>query len=290
MIIYTAIIAILILTIALFWISRRWLKKFTTRAWLLNGGGLLAVITTYAVLLFDQLPFYWYAKYLYSKDGGVMVEKLAPEQQGYMALGNCEVRTDTPPFTTFDVLCYFELFDSPNRTRALKFIEFELDADQAKQRSTFYQREGPGVYRISLENKSLSDCPVLQDLQERLSRFDPRFIENGPGSRSALLQQAKDTGKCPVVRKVDAPLSQYRQGGTLRSTVVYSDGVHKIIRSDRRDWETLVGSSSLYRHINYCVRGAIILWGGRSDVWPPDPCVGDERSPNGISDPFNLYR
>ena len=90
MIIYAVLIAILLSPIAVYWIAKIWLSSFISNKWLLNSGAVLVVLATYAVLLLDQVPFYWYAQHRYAQDGGVWADNTAPDEKGYMMEGQCE--------------------------------------------------------------------------------------------------------------------------------------------------------------------------------------------------------
>lgn len=282
MIFYVALFALVAFTVLIYWVAKKLLLRFAINGFFQNGFAFFAVLLFYSLLLLDQLPFYLYAKHLYSKDGGVYSNSAAHDQSGYMAHGNCE-HSQEGGGSRFSFMCYFPLFEAPNRTRALNFIEFELGKHEASSPSKFYQRQGPGVYRIQLEQLPLDSCPVLKDA---LVGVDGPYILQ---SERELLQRAKSIGVCPVVRKVDSPMSKYKDESQQSHSVVFSDGVHKIIRTDTREWVALNGSDALYRAVNYCVDGAFILWGGRSDVWPPNPCAGSQSDSHANMDPFGLF-
>ena len=167
----------LLFTYFIFWSAKKILCRFVTSRVRLNGFAILAVIATFMVLLFDQMPFYWYAKYLYGRDGGVVMAKAAPEEQGYMEQGHCEFSSERK--IKFNDLCYLRLFGHVSRWRTLKFIEFELASDIAERPSQFYERQGPGVYRIVLEKVPLENCLLLENLQEdiRLRRVSPKLLD-----------------------------------------------------------------------------------------------------------------
>ena len=282
MIFYAALFALLAFIIFIYRITKKLLLRFAINEYLRNGIASFSVMFFYFLLLFDQLPFYLYAKYLYSRDGGVYSNSTAHDQPGYMAHGNCE-RIQEGVGSRFSFMCYFPLFEAPNRTRALNFIEFELGEHEASSPSKFYRRQGAGVYRIQLEQLPLDSCPVLRDA---LVGVDGPYILQ---SERELLQRAKSIGMCPVVKKVDSPMSKYKDESQQSRSVVFSDGVHKVIRIDTREWMTLDGSDALYRAVNYCVEGAFILWGKQSDVWPPNPCAGSQSDSRANMDPFGLF-
>ena len=274
----------------IYWIAKKILRKYFANRILLNGLAILAVLATFMVLLFDQMPFYWYAKYLYGRDGGVVMAKAAPEEQGYMTKGNCEIMKDEHKLRRFDVTCYYRLFESASSLRTLKFIEFELTPEIANYPSPFYERQGPGVYRIVLEKVPFKDCLVMQDLDRALSKIDSQYLQRDNSSDVKRLYIAKTQNLCPVVLKVDQPISKHRDESDGKSQVVFSTGIHRIFRSSWRHWLSIDRKTSLFQRVDYCVEGAIILWGNKSDLWPPNPCVSsrDEQHNVRVHDPFEL--
>lgn len=270
---FIAILVFIILPFFIFSMAKKKIEKFTSTPFLINGLSVFVVVFIYSILIFDQYPFYWYAKHLYSKDGGVITAKTDPDAEGFLTRGNCEVRHLNPKSHHFSSMCYFMLYESPSRKRALKFIEFEIMPDEAKNPSPFYERQGPGIYRITMEKKSFEECRIMKDLAEKLSKIDPKYLERDFYADIELLNFSRKMAICPFVRKVDKAASKYREESAGDSKIIFNDGIHRITRYDSRMWPTIEGKDELYRSVGYCVEGAFILWGNQSDVWPPILCT-----------------
>lgn len=178
-------------------------------------------------------------------------------------------------------------------------------------KSNGFTFQGPGIYRVQLDNIPYSQCAKLQAERRNLDRH---FRErSGFGISSALEQRSAEEdmasllantnvnyepiielakrGQCPVIRKVDKPRSRYIEGG-WNSRVLYEDWFHSVYRVEQTRGVDLETSDALYHSIQYCVSGTLLLFGGLAPNYcfrsapKPDTPIDSDGPPH----PITLFR